>query len=273
MGPSTVVAERIHSVFAFYGVREVAVAIKRFFFSSIEWMRGLGCEPNRVNLLDPAAPAKKLDDFNEWIARTPQPDFRNIVSFELHTFQPDSKRGWADPLLEAHYSRVDLLGNFAYWLANSAVTRLGLPNFDSADRELIECLAPEYGIAYSMPVSLGPGAYATGIYVSRPDADTAQGTEIALRISRWGSIGIKQRVYRRGLLRGVYPRNYLAPAHLDQLVGSMRLSDWISQDVGRGTLADIGNRLSLWTVPGDNVLAIERELWAAGIIFDWRRHS
>lgn len=265
--------EPIHSVLVFYGIKDDDARCERFFYSSVQWMGRMGGEPNRVGYLNPDAPDKNLHDFNEWLTQNRNLNFASVSAFELHRFQPTGNSGWADPLLSADFSRYEFSGIYAYRLARSTVTRLGLPAFDDADKEMLDILEPEYGIGYTMPVAFGPSSYAIGIYVGRPDAYTEEGGELALRINHWGVSGMANHVYRRGLLRGVYPRNYLAQVQLAQRVGEVALSEWIVQEPSRGTLVELGCRLKLWIVPEDNTDSIEKKLWDAGIIFDWRRHA
>lgn len=267
-------ADPIHSVLAFYGIKQDDSTCERFFLSSVAWMRLLGVDPDKISYSDAVTgPTNDLYDFSEWLGRNPHPDFSRIAAFELHRFQPTGQSGWADPLLSVDFSRHDFAGLYAYRLARSTVTRLGTASFDDADREMVDILDPDYGIGYAMPVPHGSASYAVGISVGRDDSYTPTGTERSLRVSRWAILGMANHVYRRGLLRGVYPRNYVAQVHLDRMVGGVRLSEWITQDASRGTLADLGHRLKLWSVDEVNAQAVERELWDAGIIFDWRRHS
>jgi len=274
MADEVLPAQPFHSVLAFYGIKQDDATCERFFRSSVDWMRGFGADPDKVSYSDAVTgPTKDLHDFGDWVGRNPQPDFSRIVAFELHRFQPAGQSGWADPLLSVDFSRHDFAGLYAYRLARSTVTRLGMAGFDETDREMVNILDPDYGIGYTMPVSHGPASYAVGISVSQADSYTPSGTERSLRVSRWSMLGMANHVYRRGLLRGVYSRNYLAQVHLDQLVGGVRLSEWVTQDASRGMLTNLGHRLKLWAVPEANAQAVERELWDAGLVFDWRCHS
>jgi hypothetical protein len=82
-----------------------------------------------------------------------------------------------------------------------------------------------------------------------------------------------RRVYSRGLLRGIYPRNYLSQVQRERQVGGQTLEAWIGQDSARGELTTLTHGITLWRVPPERVQVIEAELWDTGVIFDWRRHS
>jgi len=75
-------------------------------------------------------------------------------------------------------------------------------------------------------------------------------------------------VYLQGLLRDVYPQNYLTEPQLMRQVQGKSLEHWISSDSSRGTLTKLDQRMQLWRVPDAQVQSVRGELKLAGLIFD-----
>lgn len=81
-----------------------------------------------------------------------------------------------------------------------------------------------------------------------------------------------RQVYREGVLRDVYPWNFLTASHLTAQVNNMVLQDWIQQDEQRGQLKPLNDDVWLWEVNEENILAVRYTLWDAGIIFNWKNY-
>ena len=76
-----------------------------------------------------------------------------------------------------------------------------------------------------------------------------------------------------GILRNIYPENYLSHAHLSARLGHTRtaLKEWIEADpVVRGTLEPFNDILTKWTPPVERIPQIREELYRAGRVFYWR---
>jgi hypothetical protein len=83
---------------------------------------------------------------------------------------------------------------------------------------------------------------------------------------------VKQ-VFREGLLRDVYPWNFLTLPQLTRQVRGIALEQWIQRDARRGKLGLLCDGVSLWEVAEANIPEIRQELRQAHVIFDWRKYS
>src|SRR5437763_168555 len=82
---------------------------------------------------------------------------------------------------------------------------------------VVRYVIPEYGIGYARPAPLGPTWYAIGICQGFPISLTKAEYEQKLTISRWAN-AMRARVWQRGVLRDVYPWNFLTQPQLSASV-------------------------------------------------------
>ena len=79
-------------------------------------------------------------------------------------------------------------------------------------------------------------------------------------------------VYRDGILRDVYPMNFLTAPQLNKRIGRSTLRRWIGQTADRGELSHFMDDVWLWRVPEKLIPRIRSELDEVGLIFDFRRY-
>jgi len=80
------------------------------------------------------------------------------------------------------------------------------------------------------------------------------------------------RLWRQGVLRGIYPWNFLNAAQLDMSVDGMSLRHWIEKDPHRGKLELLNDGLFLWEIANAHLPSVGQVLQKAEIIFDWRKY-
>ena len=111
--------------------------------------------------------------------------------------------------------------------------------------------------------------YATGI--SQGLGHTGDEYLEALDISFWVDAKNLQ-IWRQGLLRDIYPWNFVTPAHLERTIDGVTLEQWIGQKPDRGQLSVVESGVVLWKVPDVNLPEIRLALQRSGAIFDWTVH-
>jgi len=121
----------------------------------------------------------------------------------------------------------------------------------------------EYGYAFNAPYSLsietyGPGLASSGVL--------AAGQEDAYAWQRSLNSALAQgtRPHRRGMLRFVYPLNFLGTQLVDSPVNDESLASWIEAHPSRGVLSKIGRNLWEWSIPEKEISEIRRQLGALG---------
>lgn len=125
-----------------------------------------------------------------------------------------------------------------------------------------KCETVRYGYVISRPLLQGPVFFAHGVVAglgySSDEWDQAE------KITRWSDELRGERRYSHdGLLRDVFPVNFLSVAHLQAPVGDQTLAEWIA-DGSRGLLAEIGGGLSSWTLNPEQIPDVRDELVRAG---------
>jgi hypothetical protein len=258
------------SAIAYYGIEPSVKAAESFYHRLINWFNKLGCPPDKVSVTGPGH-SGKLVSFVQANAKLLKTGFEGVTVLEVVSTTPDAKRWGRDYMLTASYDgRPKSLD--ADIVVRSSLATLSPTSILPIARTVAEDLKPAYGIGFRMEHRLGPEFYVEGI---------GYGTEIlsgeaydeACNIARWGDMGIVKQVYRDGLLRDVYPWNFLTQPHLIKPVGGFSLQEWIQRDPRRGSLNALCDRVSLWEVAESDIPDIRRALRQADVIFDWQKYS
>jgi hypothetical protein len=133
-----------------------------------------------------------------------------------------------------------------------------------AAREFCLLISPAYGIGFRRPFGLGPTYYAMNL------ATVGVSSEESLRISWWQEAR-ERKLFCAGMLRDVYPWNFLNASQLAARVGELSLENWIRKDARRGSLTPFASELTLWQVPDEVIPDVRQVLFDAGVIFDYER--
>ncbi|MFO0967235.1 MAG: hypothetical protein U0793_16855 [Gemmataceae bacterium] len=251
-----------HSVLAFYGCREVAPgAIGEILDLAIKWMAQVGCAPDLLGtnlnrgLIRFKAGEKKARDRSSDVdsfqlislasgVRNRLEGTRCNICFQRRTAQKRS------------YLIVDYLSELA---------SIGSTQLLEIAQEACATLKPSYGIGFHRSFDLGPVAY--GLAVEEGDA----GEEEGLRISHWGE-ALRYELFAYGLIRDVYPWNFLTLAQLSRKLGKQTFHEWICNDTARGSLSALTPDLHLWAVAERHIPSVRRALFEGEVIFDYDKH-
>jgi hypothetical protein len=198
------------------------------------------------------------------------------------TKQPDRMLG-SDSLTGASLSYVppsetNLAG--AGWLMVDAGLgqfifdgKVDLVSLDAVAAEVVPSVAAvyraTYGFGYVLDAAYGPRFHAVGYLYSR-QADWGKVPPLPedeqRRCSRWSNQ--REDILAAGLLRDVYPMNYLTEIHSSKTIDGKSLFDWIERDSARGELTRIRSGAWLWRVPEGRCIELGDRLQAAGLLID-----
>jgi hypothetical protein len=259
------------AVIAFYGFSHTTAKIAAAFDLFLAWFELLGFPPMKLAIVS-GQKIGKLIDFANGTGILRQNKFDQVTAFEMYAPLPGSVAAMTEFTLAASY-QGERDGSCVSFAANTRVASLSDSRTERLVRDLMPILRPEYGIGFIRPTKLGPMFYVIGILMSTERA-VAIGKEYEdqRRICRWGDIAMPRQVYREGIIRDVYPCNYLNNVHLQQPVGNVTLENWIRQDARRGALERFTDEISRWQVEPGETETICNSLNDAGLIFDWHRY-
>jgi hypothetical protein len=262
------------SVLAFYGIGEREDQKAYFFDTMTQWFEKLGYPPNRLSIRGLGHSGKAIS-FTRGAANLRKTGFKEISTIGMYSMPPKWDFLINDCLLYASYNndtRYDGRSKFSDMTvaARSSIASLAHDSLLPIAQTLVEELKPDYGIGYKGLKSKAPSLYAIGLNYGA-GASSGPEYEESVNIGRW-SDGMEQHVYRGGILRDVYPWNFLNRKQLDMNVGDISLEQWIQQDDNRGSLNPISKDLHLWEVQDANIPALKIELCNVDLIFDWKKH-
>jgi hypothetical protein len=249
------------TVVAFYGGQFTPERLEAFYLKLVPWFDALNAHPDKLGV-DGEGFTGKVGAFRTSDARLRKSRFNGVKGFSLYSL----KTGGEVPLWDWQVS-AEIASQKSYCIIGASASNAPIPGdaLLSASEFAIQAFAPTYGIGFSREMRLGPTFYATGLVQGlqpwgdeKPEGD---------RIGAW-KWGIKNRAYEQGILRDVYPWNFLTNLQLDQRVLRVSLKQWIEQDRENGFLSPVAEGMLLWEVREAQIPRVRLVLQEAGVIFD-----
>jgi hypothetical protein len=255
------------SAVGFYGFAPSAKQIEEFYKTILEWMKRKTCEPTFLT-----AVASDFSIVGKSFARTrARLETRGFDGIECLEVSSYSRSTGKKSQLENLVGGISFAGDA--WecalIARSAVECLGTDFVASPVRDIVDILCPDYGIGFKRDLGLGPESYVGGVSEGLGHAPIER--EEARTITAWWNYGIRQRLWRYGIFRDIYPWNFLTKPHLSCLVEKMTVEEWIQEMPGeRGKLVPFG-RMSLWELPDHLIPKVREVFWRNGRILDHKK--
>ncbi|MBN9565602.1 MAG: hypothetical protein J0G29_05880, partial [Alphaproteobacteria bacterium] len=116
---------------------------------------------------------------------------------------------------------------------------------ESLVQEITAFVPSSYGIAFQRDLIRGPSFYVIGMDAGTVSDFTPEGQAEGDMISRWFHNYGDPKYWYTGMLRDVYPLNFLSQAHLANQVEGMPFDQWVASDLARGTLNPLTD--SMWS--------------------------
>jgi hypothetical protein len=250
------------SVVALYGITTSPIVIKRVYEALLEWFDSLASHPSRLSVHGDDFNGK-ANSFKEGTSKLEKAGFARVDGFGLYSLVPAGEIPLWDWSVMAELSSelsCCVVG------ARSERATLSSESLASLIRQVTDAIKPEYGIGYRRAAHLGPALYAIGI----PQGIQPWGAdaEECSRIGLWGTIGMSNKVFRSGLLRDLYPWNFLTHPQLSQRIGRLSLEQWIRNDGRRGMVSCLGHKALCWTLDEMQIRHVRPYLQEAGVLFD-----
>ena len=249
-------------VVALYGFDVRGESLALLYEDLLTWFDAHDCHPDKLSVHGEGF-SGKVEAFSRYHLRLKERGFETIEYFSISSLLAEATLPIHDWKMTAD---VSSRSSYAVFAADSSLVSMEGSMLDIT-RRAVEHLRPLYGIGYRRERRLGPVLYAIGLSYGI-NAFSGPQYEEMLRISRWSDTGKRGQVYRQGLLRDVYPYNFLTEAQLSAPVGGTRLGEWIRLGAERGELAPFEGNVSLWTVDDAARPRVRKVLQEAGLIFD-----
>jgi len=227
-----------------------------------------GVEPQQLAAFAPGV-GKRYGAFRQKRRFVEKARFENIEMLAFGRLFPGFSRGCTRWEMEADISPKSRM--FVTGCVPSLVGAAANVVRDSA-HALISLSECRYAYMVRQKALYSPSAMAYGICIHVDDDWRHEDSRY--NIQNWSLIvGTSAALITGGILRNVFPENYLSEFHLRARLGrtGTTLKDWIQADpTARGTLERFSNILTKWTPPVERIPQIREELYRAGRVFYWR---
>jgi hypothetical protein len=255
---------------ALYGIEATDNSVAAYYNHILQWFHSLGHSPDRMSIHGPGHSGRWVG-FRRAQSNLETHGFGGITDLHMNALTPGARIPANDYLLSASYSAKY---SYACIVCRTSIATLSPTAICPFLWEIIKDVVPKYGIGYTRAHRLGPLMYAVGICQGLGQDGYGVGLrgaerEEADRISRWGD-GMAAQVWERGILRDVYPWNFLTRIQLESSINAISLERWIQLDPRRGRLSKAGEIVALWEVDEANIADVRQLLSHSGIIFEGR---
>lgn len=253
-------------VIALYGISDSPHSMRSFFSTIVDFADQSGCPIDKMYAIGPGYGGQPVQ-FSRVASKLSKTGFEDVSEIAMFSLLPGAVIPMNDFVLCAACSSKRLYAFVAIDLSSGG---------SDAGRMVVLCrnivsqLKPEYGIGYTRARTKGPPFYAIGICSGFGIGLSQAEEEEALSISRWGDLGMIEKVYRNGLLRDVYGWNILTRHQSEQFVQGIPLVHWIAANPIRGVVEPLTDNAYLWQVENSSIDLVRSSLKQAGLIFDWR---
>jgi hypothetical protein len=256
------------SAVALYGIDPRAKAVESFYRTVVQWFTDLGYPPDKVGITWPDR-FGKLISFARGDAQLRKARFE-VRGIEILSSTPDALTGHGY-FLEASCD-WDPECSYADVVARSSLATLSAVSMLPLARSLAQDLNAAYGFGHRMPHGDGPEWYVCGIGHGGKIL-SGKAYEEACNQARWGDMAMPMQLYRQGVLRDVYPWNFLTEPQLTRKVQGQPLARWIGKDPRRGRLSPLCEDVMLWEVDEADRAQVREALRQAGVIFNWKDYA
>ena len=216
------------SALAFYGIRPSPKAAEDFYHAMVEWFGRLATRRTRAGLRHPVRYATRLLPTPE--RQAGEEGLSKVTGVTVVATTPGAEYWDSDCYAAASYMGDDDELTAYMWRGPRSPRCRQRPCCRLP--EVAQLLKPVYGI--STPIGrLDAGFYAIGLNFDPGDL-TPRNSRNRSGSARGARHSLRDQVYRKGILRDVYPWNFLTRPHLKKKVDGVPLEQWIRQNARRG---------------------------------------
>ena len=255
------------AAFAFYGLKNPK-SIDSYYNAVVQWFSEKDCLPDKLSVNGKGFSGKPTA-FKRTNERLLNTGFQDVESLSIIAMLEDGEYPLTDWKMTATLS----VGKCSYIILGINSANAGLNDSSDIVQTTAKLMKPCYGIGYYREMEFGPSLYAIGINYGMHDVFSGPEYDKKLKISHWGSVGMNEAVYERGLLRDIYPENFLTKPHLSRTVSGIPLKKWIAEHTNRGKLTTITDQMTLWSIDDSEIDQVRDSLKDEDIIFDAMKHA
>ena len=243
-----------------------AVNLREWFSWCVQWFEKKNIQLIHNSITANDIKSKKKTKFKYGTRLLEKRDFKNVESIMIDSDSPSENPN------SIQEESVASIGNDGFgkpdmtFLANQKVFPFEETELKKTLIPLIQMVKPRYGFVHLRDYEQGPTFYTWGIIMGLDDENPEEAYE-EKKIGKWNlAYCIRDKVYRTGHLREIYPLNLLCPIHLAEQVHGTSLEAWVRSSPDHGTLEPLMEGMWAWWVPEDKRAPITEALKDTGLI-------
>jgi len=249
----------------FYDLQSKSVNLESWYNRVIEWLLENNQTPKRMGLSgENVRKSDQTKTFKHYDKILKEVNFKNINDIWIGATLPDIDIGDDDDSLFTVSLDLDSPRTFLVLRFDDSILGFDQPYIEKFGQEMAAYFDARYGIAYQRDFTKGPGWYAYGMIGSLGGVHIPD--EEGDKIAKWFHIYGKEKRYKLGDLRDVYPINFLSPPHLERDVYGQPLKNWILSSPDHGSLKQLNETLWSWHIEEEKISSVREDLRNTGIL-------
>lgn len=235
------------------------VDLRGWFYYIEDWFKKGGLVPSRIS-----GRAGKTVGFEREKKRLEKEDFKSIRDgVWIGALPPKVGTEMFDFIFAAHLYRHPRGTATMVLCWDSQLINFKRDYMETLIKGFYSYLEPSYGYGYQREFKFGPSFYPFGVLVGIDSF-----SEEANQITKWGNeYNYSDGNYKTGMLRDIYPINFLSKTHLSQKVGGTTLQNWIESTPQHGELQSlIEEQFWSWWVHEGKIPVVREELRPTGLL-------
>lgn len=246
----------------FHDFKKDIINWKEWFYYIEAWFHRGGVIPNRIS-----GTSGKTISYEKGKKRLEQDAFQGIEKdgVWIIAIPPTVETEMFDYIFAADFHDLPNGNKTVVLCWDDHIIKFDRNYIEDLAKDLYAFLGPAYGYGYQRPFKLGPSFYPFGVI-----AGLDYGEPERKLISKWGNeYSYEDGRYETGMLRDIYPINFLSQAHFEHKIEGQSLKAWIESSPAHGELKQLADNLWSWWIPEDKIAAIREKFIPTGLLLSY----
>lgn len=230
------------------------IDLKGWFYFVEQWLKQGNIKPTKIDITGKnGVKGRSTIKFEKGKKHLESCKFVGLDGVWIGALPPYVGTEMADFIVAVHLDVTPLRGTLVLcW--DDQIIMFDKGYLETLAKDLYLYLEPTYGYGYQRNFRYNPSFYPFGM----TGGTTPRGEEG--KIEKWQIEYFNDGSYKTGILRDIYPTNFLTEPHLIQKLGNQTLRSWIESTDNHGKLHPLNDQLWAWHVPDERIPSIREEL-------------
>lgn len=250
---------------AFHDFKHNLIDFKGWFYCIEEWFRQENIKPTKIDYTGKnGVKGRSTIKFENGKKQLESCNFEGIDGIWVSATLPHVGIEMIDFMFAAHLDCSSTRGTFMLcW--DDQVTKFERGYLENLAKSSYLYLQPAYGYSYQREFQYNPSFYPFGM-----TGGNSISREEEVQITKWQVEYSGNGNYKTGMLRDIYPINFLSANHMRIEIEGQKLLDWIQSNSSHGDLEQLLPDLWSWWIPKEDIEIVKQPFISSGLLIAYR---